>query len=91
VARRILLSGGRLRVGRTRLGCGAGSNAGAQLELVVEAPVGPTTITCQRGCRLMWIERINPNATTMRTFEFSCRGEGVQRCSSGKVGGWITP
>jgi hypothetical protein len=26
-----------------------------------------------------------------RTFEFSCQGGGVQRCSSAKVGGWITP
>ncbi len=61
-------------------------------ELLVEAPAGATTITCLRGCRLMWIERgINPNAGTMRTFEFSCQGGGVQRCSSAKVGGWITP
>jgi hypothetical protein len=61
-------------------------------ELVVEAPAGPTTITCLRGCRLMWIERgINPNATTMRSFDFRCSGPGVERCSSAKVGGWITP
>ena len=61
-------------------------------EIVVEAPPGATTITCLRGCRLMWIERgINPNATTMKSFEFSCRGNGVERCSSSKVGGWITP
>jgi hypothetical protein len=61
-------------------------------EMVVEAPAGATTITCLRGCRLMWIERgISPNAGTMRTFEFSCQGGGVQRCSSAKVGGWITP
>jgi len=60
-------------------------------ELLVEAPAGATTITCLSGCRLMWIERgINPNAATMRTFEFSCQGGGVQRCSSAKVGGWIT-
>ena len=61
-------------------------------ELVVDAPAGATTITCVRGCRLMWIERgINPNATTMKSFEFSCRGNVVERCSSSKVGGWITP
>ena len=59
-------------------------------ELVVDAPGGATTITCVRGCRLMWIERgIPSNATTMRSFEFSCNG--VERCSSAKVGGWITP
>ena len=61
-------------------------------ELVVDAPPGATTITCVRGCRLMWIERgINPNGATMTSFEFSCRGNGVERCSSAKVGGWITP
>lgn len=61
-------------------------------ELVVDAPAGATTITCVRGCRLMWIERgIPTNAGTMKSFEFSCRGNLVERCSSSKVGGWITP
>jgi len=61
-------------------------------ELVVEAPAGATTITCLRGCRLMWIERgINPNAATMKSFDFSCQGNGVERCSSARVGGWLTP
>ena len=61
-------------------------------ELVLDAPAGATTITCLRGCRLKWIERgINPNAAAMRSFDFSCRGAGVERCSSAKVGGWITP
>ena len=61
-------------------------------ELVVDAPAGATTITCLRGCGLMWIERgIPSNSTTMRSFQFSCRGNGVERCSSAKVGGWIMP
>jgi hypothetical protein len=61
-------------------------------ELVVDAPAGATTITCLRGCRLMWIERgIPSNSTTMQSFQFSCRGNGVERCSSSKVGGWVTP
>jgi hypothetical protein len=61
-------------------------------ELVVDAPAGPTTITCVRGCTLMWVERgINPNGRPVPTFDFSCTGVAVQRCSSGKVGGWITP
>jgi hypothetical protein len=61
-------------------------------ELVVDAPAGPTAITCVRGCRLMWVERgINPNAGKMASFEFACKGPGVQRCSSGRVGGWINP
>ena len=59
-------------------------------ELVVDAPAGATTITCLRGCRLMWIERgIPTNATTMKSFDFRC--SGPERCSSAKVGGWITP
>ena len=61
-------------------------------ELVVDAPPGPTRITCVRGCRLMWVERgINPNSMPMQSFDFSCQGGAVQRCSSAKVGGWITP
>ena len=60
-------------------------------ELVVEAPAGPTTIKCVRGCTLMWTERgINPNGRPQPSFDFSCTGGAVQRCSSSKVGGWIT-
>ena len=61
-------------------------------ELIVDAPVGPTSITCVRGCTLMWVERgINPNSTPIASFQFACKGEAVQRCSSARVGGWITP
>ncbi len=61
-------------------------------ELIVDAPVGPTTIKCVRGCKLMWIERgINPNDKPQPSFDFSCSGAGVPRCSSARVGGWITP
>ena len=56
-------------------------------ELIVDAPGGPTTITCVRGCTLMWIERgINPDNAPHASFSFSCTGA---RCSSSKVGGWI--
>src|SRR5213592_2352183 len=34
-------------------------------ELVVDAPAGPTTITCVRGCRLMWVERGINNSEVM--------------------------
>lgn len=58
-------------------------------ELVVTAPGGRTTIRCIRGCALMWTERgINPNARPTSSFEFECT---APRCSSAKVGGWITP
>ena len=60
-----------------------------KFELVVEAPGGPTTIRCVRGCALMWVERgIDSNARPTSSFDFACSGS---RCSSGKVGGWITP
>jgi hypothetical protein len=72
--------------------------------LLVDAPSGPTTITCVKGCALKWVERgINPQAQTISEFGFACHPgsgssspqsttAGIQtlRCSSGKVGGWIT-
>jgi hypothetical protein len=65
---------------------------GPDFELVVNAPAGPTSITCVRGCTLMWVERgINPNARRLRSFEFECTGDADHRCSSARVGGWITP
>jgi hypothetical protein len=61
-------------------------------ELVVDAPVGPTTITCVKGCTLAWVERgVNPDSRPTPTFSFECSGPNVQRCSSHKVGGWIAP
>jgi len=58
-------------------------------ELQVDAPGGPTTITCVRGCKLVWVERgINPNAIPQRSFDFAC---SANRCSSSRVGGWIDP
>ena len=60
-------------------------------EIVVNAPVGETTIECKRGCNLAWVERgVNPNATPIPTFEFRCGGGGASRFSSATVGGWLT-
>jgi len=60
-------------------------------ELRVDAPAGASTITCVRGCTLVFAERgINPNETPRPSFQFSCSGAGAVRCASGKVGGWIT-
>jgi hypothetical protein len=57
-------------------------------ELVVDAPSGATTIRCVRGCALMWVERgINANARPTNSFNYACTGA---RCSSGRIGGWIT-
>ena len=59
-------------------------------EIVVNAPEGETTVQCVRGCNLAFVERgLNPNQTPTPTFTFSCRAPG-SRCSSMKVGGWIT-
>jgi hypothetical protein len=58
-------------------------------ELRVDTSGGPTTITCVRGCKLAWVERgINPNANPQQSFDFACTGN---RCSSGRIGGWIDP
>jgi hypothetical protein len=58
-------------------------------ELIVNAPVGRTSVECVRGCRLMWVERgVNPNDTRQSTFSFGCEGR-VDRCSSAKIGGWV--
>jgi len=61
-------------------------------EIVVDAPVGPTTVTCKRGCSLAWVERGVPSSADARkaVFDFSCGGQTVQRCSSYRVGGWIS-
>ena len=63
-------------------------------EIVVNAPAGETTIECVRGCNLSWVQRgLIESAKAEPKFPFSCGGAGatvVSRCSSGKVGGWIT-
>ena len=57
-------------------------------EIVVDAPSGSTTVTCVRGCTLAWVERgVNPNARPTETFEYACTGP---RCSSARIGGWMT-
>jgi len=59
-------------------------------EIVVDAPAGETTIECKRGCVLAWVERgVNPNATPVTKFQYSCSGGAVTRCSSYAVGGWM--
>lgn len=58
-------------------------------EIVVTSPGGETTVECRRGCKLKWFERgPNPNAATMRTFQFRCTAD---RCGSGAIGGWLEP
>ena len=57
-------------------------------EVIVDAPVGETTIECARGCALALVERgLNPSSVPMQKFTFKCTS--VSRCSSRRVGGWI--
>jgi hypothetical protein len=64
-------------------------SAGPAFELTVDAPKGPTTITCVRGCTLMSVENgIGPTQKAQPTFTFDC--SDVPRCRSGNVGGWLT-
>jgi hypothetical protein len=70
---------------------GVAQSSDPSFEIVVSAPVGETTIQCARGCRLAWVERgVNPNARPDESFTFRCSG-ATRRCSSARVGGWITP
>lgn len=80
----------------TALGVAAGwmaaraQTAPPDFEVVVNAPSGETTIDCVRGCELAWVERgLNANSRPMKTFTFKC--DGLSKCSSHRVGGWIKP
>ena len=59
-------------------------------EFVVSSPAGDTQVECLRGCKLSWVERgLNPNAQLQPTFTYSCNAP-QGRCSSNRIGGWIT-
>lgn len=67
---------------------GRAQTSAPDFEIVVNAPGGPTTIECVRGCTLAWVERgLNPNSRATAKFSFSC---GASECSSGRVGGWVS-
>jgi hypothetical protein len=68
---------------------GRAQTATPEFELLVSSPQGETTVKCVRGCKLQWTERgLNPNDTPVLTFTYACKGG--ERCSSGRVAGWIT-
>jgi hypothetical protein len=77
------------------VGAGIAQATKPDFELIVRAPAGETTIECVRGCNLAWVERgLIQNAKPIPEFKFGCSGVGatnISRCSSGKVGGWVTP
>jgi hypothetical protein len=67
---------------------GRAQTATPEFELLVNAPQGETNVQCVRGCKLQWTERsINPNDPPVQTFTYACRG--IDRCSSGRIAGWI--
>ena len=70
---------------------GTAQSSQPDFELIVDAPAGETSVRCVRGCELSWVERgVNPNAAATPRFSFACRGERLERCSSARIGGWMT-
>ena len=63
------------------------AQAAPDFEFVIDAPAGDTHIDCVRGCKLAWVER-GMGGSPQTTFRFSCHGQ-VERCSSGRIGGWL--
>jgi len=63
-----------------------GQSADPDFELLIDAPVGQTTVKCLRGCTLAWWQDGPHRSVPIAQFEFAC--SGTTRCSSGKVGGW---
>lgn len=86
---RVLVAAGFVALGWS---IGGAQTPEPDFEIVVDAPVGATTVTCKRGCSLAWVERGVPSSTDTRkaVFDFKCGGQTVQRCSSYRVGGWIS-
>ena len=81
-----------MAAGLIALGWAAGSSQTSQpdFEIVVNSPVGETTVECRRGCALAWVERGDPATKTSEpTFSYECGGPAAQRCSSGRIGGWV--
>lgn len=57
------------------------------LELLIDAPAGETTIQCIKGCRLSWAERVvNAAAAPATAFTYRCT---APRCASEQVGGCL--
>lgn len=76
------------------IAAGAAQDTPPDFEFIVRAPAGETVIECVKGCGLAWVERGRLRGEVPKsTFNFGCSGVGnttASRCSSGRVGGWIT-
>jgi hypothetical protein len=61
-------------------------------EIRIDAPEGKTSVECVRGCQLAWVERMEPGTVkpSQTTFGYGCSNSPSGRCSSGRVGGWVT-
>lgn len=83
-----------IAAGLITLGWVAGHSQASQpdFELIVNSPKGETTVECRRGCKLAWVERGDPaSKTPAPTFTYGCNGgDAAQRCSSARIGGWVT-
>jgi hypothetical protein len=86
-----------LTVGLTGMGwaIGKAQEPLPDFEIVIDAPMGDTTIECVRGCQgLAWIERMVPGTVAKpseKVFTYGCRNPGNARCPSGRIGGWVQP
>lgn len=57
--------------------------------LLVDSPNGTTTVTCVRGCELVFGRSAdNPQAGRMPTFTYACKSPKGQ-CSSQEIAGWV--
>ncbi|MEZ5316214.1 MAG: hypothetical protein R2752_02325 [Vicinamibacterales bacterium] len=67
---------------------GRAQGSGPDFEIAVKAPGGRTEVECVRGCKLAWVERMDPATITPNrtSFDYSC---GAATCESGRIGGWI--
>ncbi len=72
------------------IGQARAQTAGPDFEVQISAPPGETVIECVRGCDLQWVERgLNANSRPEVRFSYGCRGNGLERCASGRIGGWV--
>jgi hypothetical protein len=70
---------------------GRAQGTGPDFVITIDAPEGKTNIECVSGCRLAWIERMEPATVNAQstTFWYGCSNSRAARCSSGRIGGWI--
>ena len=64
---------------------GRAQSARPDFELLIDAPGGETSVTCTRGCALIWTgKQVSVEAKSLQTFKCS----NQERCSA-TMGGWV--